>query len=222
MSSIAEEGGEQEVCCQGCAEGTGCDKQEKRNPVGWNKSAGKNSDKKRGPQCNYILYRGKNSGDQCPRNGFHEINGKVYCTNHYRTVEHRTQKLKNPKRKAPPERQIMEDYDSEETLDSQAVDQPSYSDEEGEVAEPPQKKVRQLTLQEEEKEEKPKRAIDQVAEIQALKQKYKQKYQAKYQKPEKKAPTVWDTYKKKPARKTLNSMMKFGGGVSPLFTLPHE
>lgn len=229
MSSIAEEQG---------SEGEEVPHQEapaedhSPSQAGWNKSAGKAYDKKRGPQCNYVLYRGRNSGSQCPRNGFHEINNKVYCTNHYRLVENRIEKLKNPKRKQIPRQEVkpQDDYDEEEVMESYSApkqdDEPQSwptSDEDEEIAEPPSKKVRQLSYPEdgEAQFEKPKKEIEKREEARALKQKYKQKYQAKYQKPPR-AQNVWDTYRYKNPRKALNKMFNAGGGVSGVFQLPHE
>lgn len=228
MSSIAEEhssGGEEEEAPH----------QEAVNDTppqsGWNKSAGKAYDKKRGPQCNYTLYRGRNSGSQCPRNGFHEFNNKVYCTNHYRLVENRHEKLRNPKRKQVSSQQSMprEDFEEEEVMESYTPPAPVQdeprswptSDEE-EEEEPPTKKVRQLSYPEDEtKVEKPMKEIERRAELKSMKERYKQKYQAKYQKPAR-AQTVWDTYRYKNPRKTLNHMFSAGGGVSSVFQLPHE
>lgn len=199
----------------------------------WSKMPGEGG-RKRGPQCDYQLYRGKNVGSRCPRNGLHPKEGKLYCTNHFRILTQRAEqvqmrmdrKRKQPEQPAQEERPIMEEYDEEEVMD-QNEEQPQYEEEreQPEYEEPPAKRVRQLGLQEQERnvqsqdglKEMQRRAIGKK-----LRKKMKTKYREKYAKKPVAGSLVWDTFKYKNPRKTLNRAFKHGGGVSSMFHLPRE
>jgi hypothetical protein len=178
----------------------------------WSKMPGEGG-KRRGPQCDYMLYRGNNAGGRCFRNGLHPKEGKLYCTNHFKIINSRMEKVGAPKRER-----------EEVTQQPQAEAQPQEPEQEeveeqGQV-ERPTKRVRVL----EAKDEQPPtddNEDEEEDEYKRLKKKYKKKYQAKYA-PKPKKPLIWETFTYKNPRKVLNRMLKEGGGVGPLFTLPRE
>ncbi len=173
-------------------------------------------------RCDYVMYRGRQAGKPCPRNGLHPKDGKMYCTNHGRLMGRRTEKLNQPppprKRKEPeqPSQPASDVSDrEEEELDSGSVQEP---------APVPVQQPKVLGFEKEEPQEKKhkgmnsieRRRMEKYLKIQA-KEKYKRKY-AKKPKPT----TVWDAHTYKSARNNLNGMMDRGGGTSSLFYLPKE
>jgi hypothetical protein len=187
----------------------------------WRKTASVDG-RKRGPQCDFILYRGNNAGGRCPRNGYHTKDGQLFCTNHYRLKTKREEKLNSggTKRKRVEFESDNEarDRDMEELL-------ASYSPED----EYPQEESKELhttdvrVLDEPEQEKPSNDEMERRAEREIMKAKYKQKYKNKFRKTKKdKTPSVWDTFKYKGPRKTLNRAFKMGGGVSPFFQLGRE
>jgi hypothetical protein len=158
-----------------------------------------------------MLYRGNNAGGQCFRNGLHSKDGKLYCTNHYKILGARMEKVVSRKRG-------REELTPQVQETAQPPEVEEQVEERGQV-ERPEKKVRLLEAKTEPASDDD--GYDVEDALKQLKRKYKKKYRAKYAPPPKK-PLVWEQFSYKNPRKVLNRVFKAGGGVGQLFTLPRE
>lgn len=189
----------------------------------WTRSAGR-AGRGRGAQCSYPMFKGLNAGKLCPRNGFHERDGKLYCLNHAKIMHGRARKLDD--RIAQPSGSLKRKASAVEPARSEEKEDEAPEVEEGEI---PVFSRQQLGLSQPppaphsggEGEQPARSGMDERREHDALKTKYKQKFKRRYQPPEKRA-SVWDDFRYKNPRKTINRMWNSVGGVAPMFRLPRE
>jgi hypothetical protein len=190
-------------------------------------------------RCSYLLYRGRNLGSKCPRNGYHRwTDGMMYCLNHYRILNYRLEQTGNKRTADPPsdteapapppkrQRAASPPVQEDPADDEDPTEMPQEEWDPPPEPEPPKPEEDPRPPSPEKESSISKYSQDRIYK-EALKQAYKQKYKAKYAKGVKggketaKKSNLWD-FKKRNPRKNLNRAMKLGGGVSPLFRLPKE